>query len=81
MPLPRWAMPVIALNSLVATIAPSGAQTVIDLTHPIPTFQRSSENPARPDTSKPWTDLGAYPIYGEQAVLWLRQVPASGAWR
>ncbi len=50
---------------------------VIDLTHPIPTFQQTADNPARPDTGKPWTTLGAYPIYGEQAVLWLRQIPTS----
>jgi kynurenine formamidase len=53
------------------------AQTVIDLTHPIPTFHQSADNPARPDTNRPWTQLGTYPIYGEQAVLWLRQIPTS----
>jgi kynurenine formamidase len=53
------------------------AQMVIDLTHPIPTFQQSADNPARPDLSKPWSSIGAYPIYGEQSVLWLRQIPTN----
>lgn len=53
---------------------------VIDLTHPIPTFHQSADNPARPDTTKPWTNLGAYPIYGEQAVLWLRQIPTNNGY-
>jgi kynurenine formamidase len=55
----------------------AGSPKVIDLTHPVPTFQQTADNPARPDTAKPWTELGAYPIYGEQAVLWLRQIPTN----
>jgi kynurenine formamidase len=58
-------------------MAQEKAPTVIDLTHPIPTFHQSADNPVRPDLSKPWTNLGNYPIYGEQAVLWLRQVPTN----
>lgn len=73
----RSAMITAVLTLLPAAVAPAGAQTVIDLTHPIPTFQQSADNPVRPDLSKPWTDFGAYPIYGEQAVLWLRQIPTN----
>ena len=65
-----------ALLSGCATSPP----TVIDLTHPIPTFHQAADNPARPDTTKPWTNLGAYPIYGEQAVLWLRQIPTNNGY-
>lgn len=51
--------------------------TVLDLTHPIPTYQALSDNPVRPDLNKPLTNLKPYPIYGEQAVLWLRQIPTN----
>lgn len=60
-----------------ASLGSGGPPAVIDLTHPIPTFHQSADNPARPDMTKPWTDLGAYPVYGEQAVLWLRQIPTN----
>ena len=70
--------PARALAAAALLLPGSGsAQTVIDLTHPVPTFRQTADNPARPDTGQPWTDLGAYPIYGEQAVLWLRQIPTS----
>jgi kynurenine formamidase len=71
-----------ALISLVIVLSgcATSQPTVIDLTHPIPTFHQTADNPARPDTSKPWTDLGAYPIYGEQAVLWLRQIPTNNGY-
>lgn len=77
MPFPSVSARANVCLAVLMLAAPASAQTVIDLTHPIPTFHQSADNPTRPDTSKPWTSLGAYPIYGEQAVLWLRQVPTN----
>ena len=73
----RFAAVLMAASALCGCAA---QPTVIDLTHPIPTFHQSAENPARPNTSKPWTGLGAYPIYGEQTVLWLRQIPTNNGY-
>ncbi len=53
---------------------------VIDLSHPIPTYHQSADNPVRPDMGQPWTQLPAYPIIGEQAVLWLRQIPTNNGY-
>ncbi len=78
--MPRKTHILVALTALPLAVAFGGtsrAQTVIDLTHPIPTFQALPDNPVRPDLTKPWSNLGAYPIYGEQAVLFLRQIPTN----
>lgn len=69
-----------ALCLAVLPGAPVQAQMVIDLTHPIPSYHPVAANPVRPDLSKPWSKLGAYPIYGEQAVLWLRQIPTNNGY-
>lgn len=66
-----------AAFSLLALGGCTSAPKIIDLTHPVPTFEQTADNPARPDTAKPLTKLGSYPIYGEQAVLWLRQIPTN----
>jgi kynurenine formamidase len=73
----RFAAGIVVIGALTSGCASTPMQTVIDLTHPVPTFQQAADNPVRPDLTKPWTDLGAYPIYGEQAVLFLRQIPTN----
>jgi len=82
--MPIFRLCLTALASLLAgswsLAQESGVKTVIDLTHPIPTFHQSADDPARPNTSQPWTELGAYPILGEQAVLWLRQIPTNNGY-
>jgi len=73
-----------ALASLLAVswslAQEGGIKTVIDLTHPIPTYHQMADDPVRPDLTQPWTDLGGYPIIGEQAVLWLRQIPTNNGY-
>ena len=76
--IPLAAVSMLSLFALLAggcvSLSPG---TVFDLTHPIPTYQALADNPVRPDLNKPLTNLKPYPIYGEQAVLWLRQIPTN----
>jgi len=65
------------ISIVISGCANLSPRTVIDLTHPIPTYQSLADNPVRPDLNKPLTDVKPYPIYGEQAVLWLRQIPTN----
>lgn len=57
--------------------APVAAQTVIDLTHPIPTFAPMEGDPMKPDLSKPYEDIGLHPSFGGQAVLALGKFPTN----
>lgn len=49
----------------------------IDLSHPIPTFAPSSEDPMKADLSKPYLDSVPIPTFGGQAVLSFGKFPTS----
>ncbi len=49
----------------------------IDLSHPIPTFAPSAEDPMKADLSKPYLDSTPIPSFGGQAVFSLAQFPTS----
>ena len=50
---------------------------ILDLTHPIPTFQPMEGDPMQPDMSKPWLDSQAIPSFGQQTVLSIGQFPTN----
>ncbi len=50
---------------------------IIDLSHPIPTFQPMEGDPMKPDTSKPWLDSTPVPSFGQQTVLSFGQFPTN----
>ncbi len=53
------------------------ADSVIDLTHPIPTFKPMDGDPMKPDLSQPYEDIGLHPSFGAQAVFALGTFPTS----
>lgn len=55
--------------TLGAATAVNADTFVVDLTHPIPTFQPMEGDPMKPDTSKPWLDSKPIPSFGQQTVL------------
>lgn len=55
----------------------AAARTVIDLTHPIPTFAPMEGDPMTPDMSRPYEDIGLHPSFGAHAVFALSQFPTS----
>ena len=50
---------------------------IVDLTHPIPTFQPMEGDPMKPDMSKPWLDSTAIPSFGQQTVLAIGRFPTN----
>jgi len=42
---------------------------VIDLTHTVPTYRASADNPTLPDMDQPWSDVPPFATYGGHAVL------------
>ena len=65
------AFAVVAASSLAA------GSFIVDLTHPIPTFQPMEGDPMKPDMSKPWLDSTAIPSFGQQTVLAIGQFPTN----
>jgi kynurenine formamidase len=57
--------------------APAAAQKVIDLTHPIPTYQPMAGDPMKPDMTKPWGDARLFPTFGQHAVLAMSKFPTN----
>ena len=49
----------------------------IDLSHPIPTFEPSAEDPMKADLSKPYLDSTPIPTFGGQSVLVLGKFPTN----
>jgi kynurenine formamidase len=48
---------------------------IVDLTHTVPTYRASAEDPTLPDMEQPWTDAPPFPTFGGHAVLGLYQMP------
>jgi kynurenine formamidase len=70
----------IACGSALALLSASsfaGGAFIVDLTHPIPTFQPMEGDPMKPDMSKPWLDSTAIPSFGQQTVLSIGQFPTN----
>ena len=66
-----------SLLALLSTSALAAGSFIIDLTHPIPTFQPMEGDPMKPDMSKPWLDSQAIPSFGQQTVLAIGQFPTN----
>lgn len=66
-----------AVLALVSFGAIGHGSLSIDLSHPIPTFEPSSEDPMKPDLSKPYLDSTPIPTFGQQSVLSFAQFPTS----
>ncbi len=70
-------------SSLILIAASLGCATVsaemvtIDLSHPIPTFAPSEEDPMKADLSKPYLDSVPIPTFGGQTVFALSEFPTS----
>ena len=71
--------PVSAISALALLSASSfaGGAFIVDLTHPIPTFQPMEGDPMKPDMSKPWLDSTAIPSFGQQTVPSIGQFPTN----
>jgi len=73
------------VNNLVAVLATmvlgyhsaSAGTFVVDLTHPIPTFDAMEGDPMKADLSKPWADSKPIPTFGGQTVLTFGPFPTS----
>jgi len=71
-------------RALILAVTASGAVAfqgamadtfLVDLTHPIPTFQATEADPMQADLTKPWLDSKAIPSFGPQTVLSISQFP------
>ncbi|MBX2869407.1 MAG: cyclase family protein [Acidiferrobacterales bacterium] len=67
----------IALSASLAWISASADMVTIDLSHPIPTFEPSEEDPMKADLSKPHLDSVPIPTFGGQTVFALGKFPTS----
>ena len=66
------------VGALAALATNAWADSVtIDLSHPIPTFAPSEEDPMKADLSKPYLDSLPIPTFGGQTVFSLGQFPTS----
>jgi kynurenine formamidase len=50
---------------------------MVDLTHPLPTFQPMDADATAPDMSKPWENSKAIPSFGQQTVLAISPFPTN----
>jgi len=70
-----------ALLGIVFALVSSGlyahGKLSIDLSHPIPTYAPSEEDPLKPDLSKPYLDSRPIPTFGAQSVLTFARFPTS----
>lgn len=60
---------------MTAFYSNSRSWRLIDLTHPVPTFEGHPDNPVEAEHGKPLSDLPLHSTYGGQAVLWHRYIP------
>ncbi len=67
----------IATMVLAGSSAAIAQQTVLDLTHPIPTFKATEGDPSKADTTQPWLDSKAIPSFSSQAALSLSKFPTN----
>ena len=53
------------------------ADFLVDLTHPLPTFQPMEGDPMKPDVTKPWLESTPIPTFGQQAILNIAEFPTN----
>lgn len=78
--MPRPALLSLALSALALAISPADAAAesfLVDLTHPMPTFQPTGEDITTPDLAKPYGDSQPVPTFGVQTVLQISQFPTN----
>jgi kynurenine formamidase len=63
--------------ALLIPLAAKAEMVTIDLTHPIPTFAPSEEDPMQADLNKPFLDSVPIPTFGAQTVLSLGKFPTN----
>ncbi len=68
---------IVAASLTVPAISVAAGMLTIDLTHAIPTFEPSAEDPMKADLSKPYLDSVPIPTFGGQAVYSLGKFPVS----
>ncbi len=66
-----------ALAAAIGLSGQAAAQTVIDLTHEIPTFKPMADDPMKPDLTQPWGEGRLHPTFGQPAVLAISQFPTN----
>ena len=67
-------------STLLLTIGAATAAAdsfMVDLTHPLPTFQPMEGDPTAPDLGKPWQGSAPIPSFGQQTVLAISRFPTS----
>lgn len=72
----------LAITAFASSLALSAGATLadsylVDLTHPIPTFQPMEGDPMKPDLSKPWLDSKVVPSFTQQTVLSFSPFPTN----
>ncbi|MCC2113389.1 MAG: cyclase family protein [Hyphomicrobiales bacterium] len=67
----------IAVAALTVTGPALADSFVVDLTHPIPTFQPMEGDPMKPDLTKPYLDSKPIPTFGQQTVFSLGKFPTN----
>lgn len=66
-----------AIIAMTVSGAALAGKTVLDLTHPIPTFKASQDDSTKADLSQPWLDSQPIPSFGAQTVLTLSKFPTN----
>ena len=61
----------------IAVTAAAAGQVIIDMTHPIPTFQPMKGSPMKADLTKPYLDSKPIPSFGQQTVFTLSKFPTN----
>ena len=68
----------LGISAMVAFGSAAAAETlVIDLTHPLPTFEPTGGDITKPDLAKPYLDSKPIPTFGIQAVLQISEFPTN----
>ena len=68
----------LGISAMVAFGSAAAAESlVIDLTHPLPTFEPTEGDITKPDLGKPYFDSKPIPTFGIQAVLQISEFPTN----
>jgi len=73
----RKKLSLIAIAATLGCTTASAEMVTIDLSHPIPTFAPSEEDPMKADLSKPYLDSVPIPTFGGQTVFALGKFPTN----
>jgi len=73
----RKRLTLIAIAATLGCATTSAEMVTIDLSHPIPTFAPSAEDPMKADLSKPYLDSVPIPTFGGQTVFALGKFPTN----